>query len=656
MVPYPSDFQQELNQRLRFEELLSDISARFISLPVAEIDSAIEAALQKICASLGFDISTLWQWSDAHHRLMSLTHFHGPPHGPKRPVAIDPAEVFPWSFQKLLRGITLVISTDNLPSEASRDQETRRNFGVKSAINIPLSAGGKPVIGVLTFGLLQQDLCWTVDDIKRLELVAQIFTNTLIRQQNEDSLRENEERFNLAADSAEAGIWELDWPSQLFWLTARARALFGYPVEEEISLARLVQSVHPDDRQLVHQAIAQSIESEAPVRVEYRVQLANGQQRWIFSRGRLFRDSHGKPVRLLGISADITGRKQLEGELRQRMAEIEGLKHQLENENSCLRHDLRVEQGFDQIIGASEAVQKMMQRAQQVAGTDTIVLINGEAGTGKGLLAHAIHGMSVRRNQALVTINCTKFAVRPNEDGGCECQTDGYNQAWATMAGRLRAADGGTIFFDHINQLSLELQVSLLRMLKEGTIDYPGRDEATPIDVRIIAASDRDLRKEVRNGLFSKDLFARLNIFPIMVIPLRNRSEDIPLLAEHFVGKICNRIGRDNLFISKAIIKKMQQYSWPGNIRELEHLLERSVIISTGPSLTLSGQLDIPGGSAPAAAADQSLATVERNHLSQVLAATSWKIDGPGGAAAILGLNPSTLRFKLKKHGIKRPS
>ena len=349
--------EDSLQGRQRFESLLVDISARFVNLPAERIDSEIEDAQRRVCECLGLDLSALWQWSSVNTpHFLSLTHLHSPPEGPSRPEEpIDAQEVFPWQFKKMLCGETLAFSTEGMPPEAARDQEARRNYGIKSSVVIPLSTGGGPLIGVLTFDTLQEERDWPDPLVKRLTLVAQVFANALERKHSEETLRKTEARLSLAADSAEAGFWELDCSTNLFWATERARINFGYDPEEVISMERFEASIHPDDLELVRQAIGGALSEREPVDVEYRILVGDGRLKWISSRGRPYFKPTGEPDRLMGVSIDISERKQMENELNERLQEIEKLKGRLENENLYLRKELRREQGFDKIVGDSKA-------------------------------------------------------------------------------------------------------------------------------------------------------------------------------------------------------------------------------------------------------------------------------------------------------------
>jgi len=645
-----------LQGRQRFESLLVDISARFVNIHANRIDSEIEDAQRRVCECLGLDLSALWQWSSVNKpHFLSLTHLHSPPEGPSRPKRIDAQEVFPWQFKKMLRGETLAFSTEGMPPEAAHDQEARRNYGIKSSVVIPLSTGGGPLIGVLTFDTLQEERDWPDPLVKRLTLVAQVFANALERKHSEQALRKTEARLSLAADSAEAGFWELDCSTNLFWATERARINFGYDPEEVISIERFEASIHPDDLELVRQAIGGALSEREPVDVEYRILVGDGRLKWISSRGRPYFKPTGEPDRLMGVSIDISERKQMENELNERLQEIEKLKGRLENENLYLRKELRREQGFDKIVGDSKAIKSVTYAVKQVASTDATVLLLGETGTGKGMVANVTHQMSARKDRPLVTVNCSALPQNLIESELFGREKGAFTGAHIRQAGRFEVAAGGTIFLDEIGEMPLELQSKLLRVLQDGEFERLGSAKTVKVNVRVIAATSRDLKQEIRKKRFREDLFYRLNVFPISIPPLRQRTEDIPLLAQFFTEKYARKMGRSIANIPKATIKKFLKYDWPGNVRELEHVIERGVIITPGTSLRMTDQLipSLPGDSNGEPLKD--LAAAERDHILRVLQETGWKIEGPSGAAAILKLHPSTLRFRIKKLGIRRP-
>jgi transcriptional regulator with GAF, ATPase, and Fis domain len=374
------------------------------------------------------------------------------------------------------------------------------------------------------------------------------------------------------------------------------------------------------------------------------------------SRGRPYFKSPGEPDRLLGVSIDISERKQMEIELNKRLKEIEELKRRLENENLYLRRELGEEQGFDKIVGASNALKSVIGAARKVAPTDATVLILGETGTGKGMMANAIHKMSTRKGRPLVTVNCSALPKNLIESELFGREKGAFTGAHARQAGRFEVADGGTIFLDEIGEMPLELQVKLLRVLQDGEFERLGSAKTVKVNVRVIAATCRNLRKEIREGRFREDLYFRLNVFPISMPPLRQRTDDIPLLTQFFTQKYARKMGKKIENIPNAVLKSFVEYDWPGNVRELEHVIERGVIITSGLSLQVAGQLKSSRRVDSREEPLKDLAATEREHILKVLRKTDWRIGGPSGAARILKLNPSTLRSRLKKLGIRRPS
>jgi DNA-binding NtrC family response regulator len=360
-------------------------------------------------------------------------------------------------------------------------------------------------------------------------------------------------------------------------------------------------------------------------------------------------------LQLLGeIFANALERTRMENELRKRLEEIESLKLQLEKENINLREELSQGQGFEKIIGSSDALNYVLFRVGQVAPTDATVLILGETGTGKGMVANAIHGLSGRKDRPMITVNCAALPANLIESELFGREKGAFTGAHARQAGRFEVADKGTIFLDEIGELPLELQSKLLRVLQDGEFERLGSAKTIKVDARVIASTSRDLREEVRAGRFREDLFYRLNVFPVSIPPLRNRADDIPQLMRFFVDTYSRKIGRQIDTIPKAAMKALQEYSWPGNVRELEHVIERAVITTTGPVLHIADRLESLYDPEETDTSLKDLAAMEREHILRVLIETGWKIEGAKGAALILKLHPSTLRFRIKKLGIKR--
>jgi formate hydrogenlyase transcriptional activator len=350
--------------------------------------------------------------------------------------------------------------------------------------------------------------------------------------------------------------------------------------------------------------------------------------------------------------------------LKQALLEIERLKEQLHAENVYLREEVRLAYGFGEVIGQGASFKMALHQAEQVAPTDTTVLITGETGTGKELLAHAIHNLSSRKDRPMVKVNCAALPASLIESELFGHEKGAFTGAITARSGRFKLADGATIFLDEIGELPLELQAKLLRVLQEGEFERLGSSRTIRVDVRVIAASNRDLEQEIRRGSFRADLYYRLNVFPIRMPALRERREDIGMLVRFFVEQISRKMGKRIEVVEEEMLKAMEHYSWPGNVRELKNVIERAVILTKGDKLQVPEELGMFVRNEPSAEPHQGaeiegvpaeLDEVQRRHIMRVLKQTFWRIEGAKGAAAILGINPGTLRSRMKRLGICRP-
>ena len=360
--------------------------------------------------------------------------------------------------------------------------------------------------------------------------------------------------------------------------------------------------------------------------------------------------SSGKSERVW--PAELFPRLQLLGEIFVNALQIKDLRQRLEQENIYLQEEIKLLVEHTNIVGQSVAMKKILAQAEQVAKTDSTVLLLGETGTGKDLLARAIHNMSLRKDRPLVTVNCASLPPTLIESELFGREKGAYTGALTRMVGRFEIADGSTIFLDEIGELPLDLQSKLLRILEDGTFERLGSTRPMHVNVRIIAATNRDIEQEVKDGKFRQDLFYRLNVFPIMMPPLRKRPEDIPLLVRAVVKEFQKKMGKEIENIPKRTMHALQSYSWPGNVRELRNVIEHAMILSEGKSL----EIHVPKPSFTETNTTDNLHDVERMHLLAVLEKTGWRLAGPGGAAEILGLKRTTLQAKMKKLGIKHPS
>ena len=348
---------------------------------------------------------------------------------------------------------------------------------------------------------------------------------------------------------------------------------------------------------------------------------------------------------------EVTELKKVENALQDALSEIEELKDRLEQENVYLQEEIKLEHNFDEIIGRSKPLKAALKKIERVAPTDTTVLILGETGTGKELIARAIHSRSSRKDRPLVKVNCATLPANLIESELFGHEKGAFTGALQKRIGRFELANGGTIFLDEIGELPLELQAKLLRVLQEGEIERLGNPRTFKVDVRVLAATNRNPEHEVRNGRFRQDLYYRLSVYAITLPPLRERKEDIPLLVQALVHKFNKKLGKRIDQIPQKTLERLQQYAWPGNIRELENVVERAII--NAPDAIL--RVDLPEAAMLVRDENKSLEEIEREHILRILEKTEWKIAGPGGAAEILGINPSTLRSRIQKLGITKP-
>jgi formate hydrogenlyase transcriptional activator len=351
------------------------------------------------------------------------------------------------------------------------------------------------------------------------------------------------------------------------------------------------------------------------------------------------------------ILANAIHRQRAEAELVAQLTEIRQLQARLEAENSYLREEVAPASGFTDIVGRSPALQTVLAQVTQVAPTPTTVLLLGETGTGKELLAHAIHGRSPRRNRALVKVNCAALPPTLVESELFGHEKGAFTGATSTRLGRFELADGGTLFLDEIAELPLELQPKLLRVLQDGEFERVGGTRTHKVDVRIVAATNRDLVRAVHEGRFRDDLYYRVATFPLHIPPLRDRREDIPLLVWSIIERRQVALGRRIDTVPRRVMDVLTRYDWPGNVRELQNVIERALILSPGPALRLEEPLAAPTRPTP-----DRLDEIEREHILRVLERCGWRINGDGNAAAVLGLDPSTLRSRMQKLGIRRPT
>jgi len=462
--------------------------------------------------------------------------------------------------------------------------------------------------------------------------------------------KEGEPRFRDVADTAPVMIWVAGPDKSCTYVNKPWVDFKGSTLEKELGNGWL-EGIHREDVESCRETFFSSVDARRPFEMEYRLLRHDGEYRWIYDSGIPRFSPEGTFLGFIGSCIDLTDRKESEDELKKAHEELQQLKNQLEAENIYLQQELQLDENLGEIVGQSDAIKYVLFKITQVAPTDSTVLITGETGTGKELAARAIHGASSRKDRPLIKVNCSALAPTLIESELFGHEKGSFTGAVGKKQGRFELANGGTIFLDEIGELPPELQVKLLRVIQESEFERLGGNKTIKVDVRIIAATNRNLKVAVEEGTFREDLLYRLNVYPITMPPLRQRRDDIPLLVEHFCSMYAKKFGKTISSISPKTMQNLQSHSWPGNVRELANVIERAVIHTKGSVLQVVDQFEqVRHETEPT----QTLEEVERDYITRTLENTGWRIEGPYGAAKILGLNPSTLRTRMLKLGIQR--
>jgi PAS domain S-box-containing protein len=519
------------------------------------------------------------------------------------------------------------------------------NLQIESYLGVPLLDGEGNVLGHLAVF----DERPMPPEPRRLFIFRIFATRAAVeleRLRVEQRLVESERRYRELYEEAPNAYVSIGSDRRFLSVNGRATHLLGYPAEELVGSSILRHMADsPSGRTRVEQALDRGFAGEEISGMELEMRRRDGSPLWVSVWMRPMRGVDRQIHAVHSIWVDVTDRVLAEAE-RARLAE----------QNLYLQQEIKSVHNFDEIVGRSPALAAVLDKVRRVAATDATVLICGETGTGKELIARAVHSTSRRRDKPLIKINCTALPAGLVESELFGHEKGAFTGAIARHTGRFELADGGTIFLDEIGELPAETQAKLLRVLQEHEFDRVGGTSPKKVDVRVIAATNRDLLKSIREKTFREDLYYRLNVFPIQLPPLRERPEDIPLLAKYLLDKSAARIARRFDGIAPATLRRLMAYPWPGNVRELQNVVERAAILATGPILEVDLDVLGPPGAEPAGKPSAVLEDVERNHILDVLRQTKWVIEGPRGAAAVLGLHPNTLRSRLKKLGLSRSS
>jgi transcriptional regulator with GAF, ATPase, and Fis domain len=680
-------------------DLIQAISSRFINLPAGRIDGEISGVLKTVSEVLDLDRSTIGQYS-LDGRAAHATHYYHRAGIAPPPPAI-PTEMVPWLMHQLRLGRTVVLERlpQDLPEEAALERALVVREGLRSCLCVPLRINGEVVAG-LAFSTFRASRTWSPKMVATLQLLGDILANALARKRADDALQDRLKFERLLAEVSArftgAPAREIDAeitravhrvgdymacqgvavaqfcsghsamrtthhfvapgaadpPKQLVvdqtmpWLAQRL-------VDGLVTVCSMAPDDLPDEAEREKDLIPRlGIRSflAVPLRIAERT-LGMLTCVWT-SEFRKIDEELSQAMRLLGETiANALDRKRASDEFDAALSDIRQLKDRLHAENAYLREEIQLQQDFGGIIGQSDALQRVLRQVQQVAATDSSVLIMGETGTGKELLARAIHAQSRRQGRAMIKVNCAALPATLIEAELFGREKGAYTGALTQQLGRFELADHSTLFLDEIAELPLEMQVKFLRVLQEAQFERLGSGKTITADVRIIAATNRDLKKSVADGLFRSDLYYRLNVFPIVVPPLRERRADIPQLVWAFVQEFSERMGKPISSIPKSTMEALQSYFWPGNVRELRNVIERAMILAHSDRLTI----DLPDQTPSRTDVDDvSLDGIQRRHILQILEQTGFRIRGTSGAAELLGVKPTTLESRMSRLGITR--
>jgi formate hydrogenlyase transcriptional activator len=512
-------------------------------------------------------------------------------------------------------------------------------LGIKSFCVVPLTTAQRR-LGALGFGSTQEAAYGDAD----LELLQQVARHVAVAVDNalayqqiielKDKLTHEEAYLTQAQRLTGVGSWAWDPSESHNYYSREVFNIFGLdPTRGNPTLADFLRIYHPEDREFVEEAEKKLVSEGQGYDVKYRIIRPDGELRFVREVGAPVREK-GIITGFVGACMDVTEQERMTQELRR--------------EKLYLEDEIRTEYNFEEIIGESAVLKRILKQVETVAPTDSTVLVQGETGTGKELIARAIHNLSKRRERTFVKMNCAAIPTGLLESELFGHERGAFTGAIAQKVGRFELAHGGTLFLDEVGDVPLELQSKLLRVLQEQEFERLGSNRTIRVDVRLVAATNRDLAQMVADKQFRSDLYYRFNVFPVVAPPLRERPEDIPLLVRYFAQKYARLMSKRVETIPAGAMTALAKYHWPGNIRELENLIERSVILSQGPDLHVPlGELKAPAAAAPNGVA--TLEAAEREHILRVLRETNWVIGGPSGAAARLGMKRTTLQSKMLK-------
>jgi len=652
-----------------FQRNKAELLSALTTMRMDDADATIQRALEKIGSLYGAARIGIW-WLSEQKDAVSCTHrwFEEGAPPPPFPYTVSRAD-FQWVFDLLLSGGRVQIrDIDEVPANATELRDFMELAQVRSYLACPLVVDGQ-ILGSITTSATQAN-SWNDTAIDEMEVLANILATTLAGFRAADALATREKDLERSQRVAKVGSYRIqatlnndDSPDLLnvlsFTMSTQAQEIFGVETQPDprAQVLSMLASIHPDDEPRVRETWLKTLQEGTEHTIEYRVIGPEGSTIHVQAREQFDGTDSNGVITFFGTYKDITEWVEANRELQSALSQVEELTEQLQQENVLLRDEVRAAHGFDKIIGTSSGLRVVLEAVRQVAPTDVTVLISGETGTGKELVAQSIHDLSDRKAKPMVSVNCAALSPELIESELFGHEKGAFTGAHARRKGRFEITDGGTLFLDEIGEMSGDLQAKLLRVIQEGEFERLGGSTTLKTDVRLIAATNRNLVEEMDSGRFRADLYYRINAFPIELPPLRERIEDIPLLASHLVRKHATILGKEVTSMSARMLRHLQEQDWPGNIRELEGTLLRALISTAGPVLDYIDESGVMNVEAAEDASDSlSLLDAQRKHVVDVLERTRWVIEGKKGAAAALGLAPSSLRSKMQRLNIVRPS
>ncbi len=517
--------------------------------------------------------------------------------------------------------------------------------GMRASWSSPIMSHDGRVLG--TFGMFYREVREPGPaEIQLIDYASRIAGIAIEQKRAEEKLRQDERELRQLIDFLPQHVLVLDAEGVLLQANRMLLDYNGYTLEEMQGVGtdkRHERDLHPDDLERTRSERRSGLASGVPFEIEKRMRGKDGRYRWFLFRYNPLLNEQGRAVRWFATATDIEERKQTEQRVR--------------NENVALREEIERSSMFEEIVGSSEALRRVLGEVSKVAPTDSTVLISGETGTGKELIARAIHSRSNRSSRAFIRVNCAAISPSLIASELFGHERGSFTGAHQRRLGRFESADGGTIFLDEVGEVPPETQVALLRVLQEREFERVGGNQTVPVNVRVLAATNKDLLAAVADGTFRQDLFYRLNVFPIRLPALRERVDDIPLLVEYLVEQYSRKAGKRIRSISKHTLDLFQEYEWPGNVRELQNVVERAVILCDGDVFCVDPSWLVPASANPTTPTIPLIADLaerEKTMIENALREAEGLISGPTGAAAKLGMPRQTLESKIRKLGINR--